>query len=253
MILVIDTNSLGSRSFYTGINTFFGMVEKAIADTNADTVVFAFDHAKNYRREAYPRYKANRDRGDGYVARMAYLRNLYLALLKTGHNVVCIEGYEADDILASYVWMHDVTIMSGDKDLWGMCEYADVLYFPKSFNDRFFVRPDHVREKYGVEPTQIVTFKALAGENSDKIPGVKGIGEVAARELIQQYNDLGTIYHNIAEIKPNITKKLIAGQDDAYLSYTLAKLNYDAPVPTDLSTTINLDAARRLLWQLQSQ
>lgn len=192
--LLVDTNSLGTRAFHTSHSSFFSMMGKLLREFDPKEVIFAFDGRGNWRSTIYPEYKANRKAKSTVEAevkglRKDYLRKLWQALRKAGFTVMAFEGFEADDVLytlAAIRFLGGNIVVSSDKDMFAMADIAEILWFGGSFNDRRLFDSQAVYEKMGLLPEQIAWYKALAGEQSDNIPGVPQIGDVRAKKLISE-------------------------------------------------------------------
>lgn len=228
-ILTVDTFSLGSRAFYTSDISFFSMVSKVQNVIKPNHTVFAFDHPKLIRRDLYPDYKATRkpkDEGSAKAkaARLAFLRNLWLALKRADYNCLCLEGYEADDVIASIVKQINAEhyVLTGDKDLLQLCDVAKVCYVPKSFSDWQVCGALECHAITGYKPHELVLQKALAGERSDNIPGIPQIGPKRAESLIKAGYDTFYKLHGLDVVQANLV--------EFELSYELGRLYDDAPV-----------------------
>jgi len=221
--LLVDTNSIGSRAFFTGVLTFFSMLEKVTDDVRPDYTLFAFDSRNNWRKGIYPEYKANRKpKNDGEALqkqlRVKYLAKLWYSLRDAGFNVLAVDGFEADDLIASLATPNDY-VLTGDKDLLQLCDVASVIYVPAKFADRQTCDQQGCIGLTGYAPNQLALYKALVGEKTDNIPGTRKIGPVTAAKL------LPSTYSILCE-NPLVATDL-AGFT---LSYKLASLRYDVPV-----------------------
>ena len=190
-----------------------------------------------FRNEIYPEYKAHRDEPPAdLIPQFPLMREVVKAF-----SLIPIEakGYEADDLIATYTREAlkagaDVTIIAGDKDLMQLVKPGVVMYDPMPGNERR-IGPKEVEEKFGVEPERVVEVQALAGDSSDNIPGVPGIGIKTAAALIQEYGDLETLLKNAKDIKQDKRREsLIQFADQARLSKRLVLLDDKAPVPIPL-------------------
>jgi DNA polymerase-1 len=264
IFILVDGHSLAFRSYFAfakgrdgglrtkaGIPTSvcFGFIKcllEVIATQQPQAVAVAFDLAlPTFRHEADDTYKAGRaETPEDFIPD---LENLYELLQSLNLPIVTAPGYEADDVLGTLAQKaaasgYRVKILSGDRDLFQLID-ADkeitVLNFSpealkRSTNSIAEFRAEEVKEKLGVLPKQIVDFKALCGDKSDNIPGVKGIGEKTAVQLLNTYNSLAEIYAAIDDIKGATRKKLITGKEDAEKSRYLAKIVCDVPLEVDL-------------------
>ncbi|WP_027401047.1 DNA polymerase I [Aphanizomenon flos-aquae] len=264
IFILVDGHSLAFRSYFAfakgrdgglrtkaGIPTSvcFGFIKcllEVIATQQPQAIAVAFDLAlPTFRHEADDTYKAGRaETPEDFIPD---LENLYELLQSLNLPILTAPGYEADDVLGTLAQKaatsgYRVKILSGDRDLFQLID-ADkeitVLNFSpealkRSTNSIAEFRAEEVKEKLGVLPTQIVDFKALCGDKSDNIPGVKGIGEKTAVQLLNTYNSLEEIYAAIDDIKGATQKKLITGKEDAEKSRYLAKIVCDVPLEVDL-------------------
>ncbi len=214
---------------------FTNMLLKLLDDLQATHVAVIFDSArKSFRNEMFPEYKANRpDPPDELIPQFPLVRDATRAF-----NVACIErpGFEADDLIATYA-RHaqaeglDVMIVSSDKDMMQLVSDR-VNMFDALKNRR--IGPVEVKEKFGVGPEHVVDVQALAGDSTDNVPGVPGIGVKTAAQLIQAYGDLDSLLTRASEIKqPKRRQSLIEFAEQARLSRELVRLRND--VPTDVT------------------
>ena len=261
--ILIDGHSLAFRSYFAfakgrdgglrtkaGIPTsvcfgFFKCLLEVIATQQPQAVAVAFDlGSPTFRHQADDTYKAGRaETPEDFIPD---LENLYELLQSLNLPILTAPGYEADDVLGTLAQKaaasgYRVKILSGDRDLFQLID-ADkeitVLNFSpealkRSTNSIAEFKAEEVKEKLGVFPTQVVDFKALCGDKSDNIPGVKGIGEKTAVQLLNTYNSLEEIYAAINDIKGATQKKLITGKEDAEKSRYLAKIVCDVPLEID--------------------
>ncbi len=203
---------------------------------------YAFDVSDEtlFRRETYPEYKAHREpMPEDLPVQIERCREIAEAF-----SIPIYEAptFEADDVLATLADQAvaaglDTWICTLDSDLLQLVSDNVSVYLYNPYRSEYisYDGPAAVREKYDVDPVQIIDYKALVGDKSDNIPGVKGIGKVGAVKLLNQYGTVEGIYEHIAEVKPAGTKKkLEAGHADAILSKDLATIRHDAPVQLDL-------------------
>tara|TARA_Y100001970_G_scaffold111721_1_gene139419 strand:- start:4342 stop:7116 length:2775 start_codon:yes stop_codon:yes gene_type:complete len=216
-------------------NMLFKLLEDSKSDLNKDKPThFAviFDSArKNFRNEIYSDYKANRsDAPEDLIPQFEYIRKSVLAF-----NLPSIEliNYEADDLIATYVEKilregSKVTIVSSDKDLMQLFKKNVRIYDPMKNK---FITDDDINKKFGVKPESIIDVQALAGDSSDNVPGVPGIGVKTAAELIKEYGNLENLLKNANKIKQNKRREtLIENKDKAILSKKLVTLKSDVPI-----------------------
>ncbi len=196
-----------------------------------------FDSArKTFRNEIYSDYKANRSEApDDLAPQFEYIRKSVLAFNLPS---VDLHNYEADDLIATYVDKilkkgAKVTIVSSDKDLMQLFQ-KDVRIFDPMKNK--FISDEDVQNKFGVGPSKVVDVQALAGDSSDNVPGVPGIGVKTAAELINKYGNLEKLLKSAHEIKQNKRREtLIENKDKALISKKLVTLKHDAPIERDLA------------------
>ncbi len=255
-ILAVDSNSIMNRAFYgikvlttkdgfftNAIYGFLSILLTAISETKPDAIVFAFDvHAPTFRHEFYKEYKAGRHATPQELIDQFPVMKELLGYL--GYPVIAIEGWEADDILGTVSRIceeqgADCVISTGDRDsLQLIGEHTSVRLATTKMGAPVSTMMDipAVHEKYGVEPIELIEVKALMGDTSDNIPGVPGIGEKTALDLIQRYHSVDHIYEHFdeLELKPAQRKKLDEGKDSAYLSRRLGEINRFAPISGNL-------------------
>lgn len=252
-LFIVDGNSIMNRAFFgvrpletqSGIptNAVYGtatMLWRQIEQIKPDYFAVAFDlHAPTFRHKMYDLYKSNR-RGmpDELRTQEPYVREL---IEKMGARVIALEGYEADDILGTMSRLAEgegvqTYIFTGDRD--SLQLISDNTFVLLATNaDAVLYDTSAFKEKYGVLPSQFVDVKALMGDSSDCIPGVRGIGEKTALSLIAEYGSLDGLYSDFESKKftPSVTAKLAEGKESAYLSQTLAHIERNAPLGVSLS------------------
>tara|TARA_A100001015_G_scaffold108751_1_gene120635 strand:+ start:2180 stop:4945 length:2766 start_codon:yes stop_codon:yes gene_type:complete len=224
------------------VSGFCSMLFKLLEDVRSDDsenkpshFAVIFDSArKNFRNEIYSEYKANRaEAPDDLAPQFEYIRKSVEAF-----NLPSIEllNYEADDLIATYSKKiidagAKVTVISSDKDLMQLVSTKIRLFDPMKSK---VIGEKEVEEKFGVKPKQVIDVQSLAGDSSDNIPGVPGIGVKTAAELINKYKDLDTLLDKASEIKQNKRREtLIANKDKALLSKKLVTLKDDVPIKND--------------------
>ena len=239
------------------VSGFCSMLFKLLEDSRSDDTIhkpthFAviFDSArKNFRNEIYKEYKANRSEApDDLAPQFEYIRKSVKAF-----NLPSIEliNYEADDLIATYAKKitksgGKVTVISSDKDLMQLVSDNVRLYDPMKSK---VLGEKEVIEKFGVKPNQVIDVQALAGDSSDNIPGVPGIGIKTASELINKYKTLDTLLDKAKEIPQNKRREtLLANKDKALLSRQLVTLKDDVPVEADPNSFILKDVHKEKLY-----
>ena len=221
------------------VSGFCSMLFKLLEDSKSDNNLqkpthFAviFDSArKTFRNEIYADYKANRSEApDDLVPQFEYIRKSVLAFNLPSVDLI---NYEADDLIATYTEQilakgAKVTIVSSDKDLMQLYKKEVRLYDPMKNK---FVTPEDIVNKFGVDSKKVIDVQALAGDSSDNVPGVPGIGIKTAAELINKYGTLEKLLENAQEIKQNKRREtLIENKDKAIISKKLVTLKKDAPI-----------------------
>lgn len=217
------------------VHGFCQMLWKLLRDVTDDLepthLAVIFDTKVNFRNDIYPAYKANRPPApEDLVPQFALIRDAVRAF-----NVPCLEleGYEADDLIATYTRQTidaggDVTIVSSDKDLMQLVQ-PGVVMLDTMKNKRF--ENEQVFEKFGVGPDKVIDVQSLAGDSTDNVPGVPGIGIKTAALLINEYGDLDTLLDRASEIKQNKRREnLIEFAERARISRKLVTLKQDVPV-----------------------
>lgn len=251
-LMILDGNSMANRAFYgvrmlnapdgTPTNAVFGfasILQKLLDEQKPDAVCVSFDlKAPTFRHERYDGYKAKRKpMPEELAVQMPLIKELLDAM---GIRRYELEGYEADDILGTAAakceaqgW--DCLIVTGDKDSLQLVSDSTTVCNVKTRmgqTETILYTPQRFFEEYGFEPKLMVDLKALMGDASDNIPGVPGIGEKSAMELLRRFGGLEQVYESIdvPEIKPAARKKLLEGRESADMSYWLATIMCDAPL-----------------------
>lgn len=251
-LLIIDANALFHRAYHAlpplftkngqpigAVFGFFQILFKAIDDIAPEYIAIAFDFpAKTFRHEMYSDYKATRQKADDdLISQFPILKEIISGF---GFPIYELEGYEADDVVGSLVNCAKKDnlfcfILTGDQDAIQLVNKSVNVYTMKrGFSDTVLYDVDEVIQKYGFEPAKILSFKALKGDSSDNIPGVPGIGEKTACQLIIKYGDLQNIYKALDEgeiiITDRLKNTLSANKENAFLSYKLAQIKTDLPL-----------------------
>ncbi len=249
-IILVDGNNLLFRSYYATAyngnfmknskgfptNALFGfvnMMNKIIEEEQPTRILVAFDKGKTFRHEKYDFYKGGRIETPEELKQQFPVAKELLGYM--GIQYYEIDSYEADDIIGTFASYCDKdpnyvgTIISSDKDLLQLLSpQVDI----KLLKQKDYIRynPTTFQEAYGIEPIRMIDLKALMGDASDNIPGVKGIGEKTALKLLVQYETLDNLYAHIDEIKGSTHDKLVAGKEDAYMSYEIATIERNVPL-----------------------
>ena len=240
------------------VSGFCSMLFKLLEDSRSDDSVhkpthFAviFDSAKkNFRNEIYSEYKANRsETPEDLIPQFEYIRKAVKAFSLPSIELI---NYEADDLLATYAKQivdagAKVTVISSDKDLMQLVSEKVRLYDPMKNK---VLGENEVFEKFGVKPNQVIDVQSLAGDSSDNIPGVPGIGVKTAAELINKYKTLDILLKNINEIPQNKRREtLLTNKDKAILSKKLVTLKNDVPVKEKLEDFIMRNVNKEKLFE----
>lgn len=251
-LLILDSNSILNRAFYgvrylsakdgTPTNAIYGFLNillKLIKEQEPDYICAAFDvKAPTFRHKQYEGYKAQRKpMPDGLAAQMPLAKDVLRAM---GVTILEKEGYEADDIIGTVARLCEESeiscfIATGDKDDLQLASDKTkvILTVTKSgYNETIIYDDKAVKEKYHVKPTEFIDVKALMGDPSDNIPGVKGVGEKTAMSLIEKHHSIEYIYENIDDIglKGAMLQKMKDGREMAFMSKELATINRNTPI-----------------------
>ena len=253
-LLVIDGNSIANRAFFgikrlttkdgrytNAIYGFLNILLSLLKECDPDEVAVAFDlRAPTFRHKMYDGYKATRHGMPEELAQqMPVLKEL---LADLGYRAVTAEGWEADDILgtlaaACAARQDDCFLATGDRDSLQLVSESTTVLLAATAMGRSKTIPmdvDAIHEKYGIEPKQLIEVKSLMGDTSDNIPGVRGIGEKTALNLVQKFGTLENVYAHIDDpvIKPKQREHLLECKADAELSHVLGTIRTDAPIET---------------------
>lgn len=249
--IIIDGNSIFYREFYAlpvtmknsegqptnAIYGFTNLLLKVIKEYKPTHIAISFDVSHHtFRNDLYSEYKATRKpMPDELRSQLAPLKHL-LELM--GIKYVEKQGLEGDDIVGtlSKKFQVETIIITGDRDTFQLIDDTTVVYMnKKGLTDVRVMDEAQMLKDYGVTPDEFVYVKSLAGDTSDNIPGVRGIGEKTALELVKKYKNLDNLYNHIDEIKGATKTKLEECKDNAYLSFKLAKINTEV----DLGCTLD--------------
>jgi len=249
-LIIIDSNALLHRSFHalpplktksgqeTGaVYGYLLTLFKAIKDLNPNYIVACFDtKMPTFRHEMFKDYKGQRPATPSGIISQIPITKEVLEALKIP--VFAKEGVEADDLIATICNKTpntDIYIVSGDLDNTQLVnENIKVYTLGKGIKDTVIYDVDKVRERFGVEPAQMVDFKALTGDPSDNIPGVEGIGKKTAAEIIQKYGSVKNLYEELATdtavLKPKVKEALKQNKESALMSRDLAQMKKDVDI-----------------------
>jgi DNA polymerase-1 len=257
-IILVDGNNLVFRSYfataYSGnlmknskgeaTNALYGLVNmlnKIIAEENPTYMAVAFDIGKNFRHEKYENYKAGRS--ETPVDLLAQMKTARTLLDAMGIKYYEVENFEADDIIGTISKMalndpeFNATIVSSDKDL---LQLINSNVEVKLLKTKGFIRynEEAFKEDYGIDPIKMIDLKALMGDASDNVPGVKGIGEKTALKLLQEYGTLENIYANLDKIKGSVHDKLLNDRESAFFSKEICTIYLEIPLKDSLNDMV---------------
>lgn len=248
-LILIDGNSLINRAFYAlpilnnvkgePVNAVYGfanMLIKAINDYKPNYIAVAFDlHAPTFRHKLYAEYKAGRRKmPDELASQLPILKDM-LRLMNI--KILEKETFEADDIIGTMSRRFPVKsiILTGDRDsLQLINDNVDVYLTKRGLSEILAVNDENIFENFGFNASQVVDFKSLAGDSSDNIPGVPGIGEKTAVDLLQKYGSLDGVYEHLDDCTPKMREKLSQNRELALLSQTLATIDVNVPIECTL-------------------
>lgn len=272
-LLCIDGNSIMNRAFYgikmltnskgvftNALTGFMNIYLKELEEVKPDCVAVAFDlRAPTFRHKANASYKANRKgMPDELAQQMPLIKKLLVSL---GIKIVECEGYEADDILGTLSKAaadsgNECCILTGDRDSFQLVSDMVTVRLAGTRETKIYT-PQRINEEYGVTPRQMIEVKALMGDTSDNISGVKGIGEKTALSLIQQTGSVDELYNDLDSLtlSPSVRKKLESGYQDAVDSRFLAEICLTAPVETSTEFyklgEVDTEGAKAMLTDLE--
>lgn len=260
-LVLIDGHALAYRMFFAlplqafttkegePTNATYGftrtLLELILATQPPQYLAVSFDVGKTFRDDIFTEYKGTREKmADELRLQIERIKEVVAAM---NIPILELDGYEADDVLGTIARQakpHGVPvhIITGDRDLLQLVDDNTQVELPsRSSQPDEVYDTDGVVKKMGVRPDQIVDYKALVGDTSDNIPGVKGVGQKTAVKLLTKYDTLDNIYAHIDEVKGAMGKKLVEGKESAYLSQKLAQIVTDAPIELELEACLTQD------------
>ncbi|MBM4402428.1 MAG: DNA polymerase I, partial [Candidatus Cloacimonetes bacterium] len=277
-LVLIDANSLLHRAYHAlpplttskgeQVGAVFGFTStllKVFQELKPEYVIVAWDTKEpTFRHQEYTQYKAHRPEADpDLIEQFSRTHELVSAFSIPQYEV---SGYEADDIIGTLAKRAadeeqrakskeqkdlETIIVTGDLDTLQLIDEKTKVYTPRrGFSDTVLYDEKLVTERYGLVPSQIVDYKALRGDPSDNIPGVKGIGEKTAAELLQKFRSLGEVYKHLDKVSARQKKLLSEGQENAFLSRGLAEIKKDVPIMIDLEKCKLASYDRKKVLQL---
>lgn len=274
-LLLIDCFALIHRAFHAfpdslvttkgeHVNATYGftiLVLDTIIKFKPSLVSFVFDPpGKNFRSNIFAEYKANRGPAD--ILMISQIGRITEFITQMGVQPWMIEGYEADDLIGTIVtkYLDDLDvdkaiIVTGDRDLFQLVKDDVSVYMAgSSFSQSRLYDAAGVLEKMGVRPDQIVDYKAIAGDPSDNIPGISGIGVTGATKLLQEFDTLSKLYQSIDQVPKRYQDKLTQGHDAAFLSQQLAQIALDVPIAIEKDEFVlkpDIDQLKKLFKELE--
>jgi DNA polymerase-1 len=285
-LVLIDGHSLLFRAFYAYpalttasgelVNAVYGfsnILLTVIKDLEPTHIAVSFDRdTPTFRHEEYEGYKAHRPEAPEELTSQQDRVEEVVSVLNIP--IFALEGFEADDVIGTLALQAksskerravdkekdlEVVVITGDMDILQLVDKSCIFVYTPARGKKSAKLWDEkaVLEQYGLKPSQLVDLKAMAGDASDAIPGVKGIGPKTATKLLQRYNDLEKIFKNLESIKDDfgaaVHKKLVEGEESAKMSQKLAKIITDVPIKLSLSACVVHDYDKEKVRDLFSQ
>ncbi|WP_130836773.1 DNA polymerase I [Lachnoclostridium sp. Marseille-P6806] len=273
-LVLLDGHSIINRAFYgmpdltsaKGVHTgavygFLNIMFRILDEEEPDYLLVAFDtHAPTFRHAMYSAYKRTRKAMPEELRSQVPLLQEVLGAM--GIAMFSRAGLEADDILGSYAVRArekgiEVSLVSGDRDLLQVADESIMVRIPKTLRGQTTILNYHakeVEEQYSITPAQVIELKGLMGDSSDNIPGVPGVGEKTAQQLLASYGTVAGVYEHLEEItKKGLHDKLEAGREKAELSRELARIRTDCDVPSDFEALRKKDFYTKEAFALFSE
>ncbi len=269
-LVLIDGNSVINRAFYAtpplsdskgrptnAVYGFVNMLIKLLGDISPKYLIVAFDRKEpTFRHTMYTEYKGTRKpMPDDLRPQIPLLKEV---LTTMGIAIYDKAGFEADDIIGTLAkrYSEETIIITGDKDSFQLVDDTTSVYFTRrGISDIDEYNNSNFKEKMGIEPIQIIDLKSCMGDSSDNIPGIIGVGEKTALNLIQTYGSLENVYENLQDFKGKTLEKIVNGKDLAFLSKKLATINTSVDIDLDIEkSTIPFpfnDGVKRLFTDLE--
>jgi len=273
-LVLIDGHALAYRAFHAlppdlatsrgeltnAVFGFTSMLLNVWQEERPDYIAVTFDRGRTFRHDMFEEYKAHRDKmPEPMIGQMTRIEQVIEAL---SIPVYTAEDYEADDVLGTLARQAEaqgveVLIVTGDTDTFQLIdEHTRVLISRRQFSDTTIYDEEGIRQRYGLEPAQLVDYKAIVGDKTDNIPGVRGVGEKTATQLLQRYGSLEGVYDHLDEVSSDrFRNALEAGREEAILSQRLGRIRTEAPVELDLeacrSGTFDPEKVARLFQELE--
>src|SRR4030042_1789908 len=252
-LVLIDGHAIIHRAYYAFpptlktrhgeiVNAVYGftrMLLNVLKDLHPEYVAVAFDLPKpTFRHKEFLGYQAQRPKMEEELENQ--LERVFQVVRTLNMPIFAMEGYEADDVIGTLANQAakrrlEAMIVTGDRDLLQLVKPRVKIYAPqKGFSRPIIFDPKKVKKEMGIKPEQVIDYKALIGDASDNYPGVPGIGPKTAVILLNQYQDLDTIYNNLNKLKPKIAELLTEGAESAALSKKLATIVTKVPIKLNL-------------------
>ena len=261
--LIVDGNSLMHRAFHAlplmdnegtytnAIYGFLNMLLKVIKEQDVRYLAVCFDeHGPTFRHKAYAEYKAGRSATPPELRQQ--FETIRQLLTDMGVRWYAAEGWEADDLLGTISRLGAEAgvaplLLTGDRDALQLVgDGTELMFTRKGISETTRFTPATVHEEYGFSPEQVTDWKGLAGDGSDNIPGIPGVGDKTAVKLLQQYGTLESVLEHAGEVKGKLGEKLVAWADQARMCKDLATIRRDAPIQWKLSDCVMPDLKRGL-------
>ena len=267
-LVLVDGHSLAYRAYHAlpttlatsrgeltnAVYGFTSMLINVLRDEKPDYIAIAFDVGRTFRHEQYPQYKAHRPKmPDDLRTQMERIRQVVEAL---GIRIVVAPGFEADDVLGTLSRQAtekglDTLLVTGDSDAFQLISsHTHVLTSRRSFGDTVVYDEQKIEERYGLQPGQLIDYKALTGDKSDNIPGVPGVGDKTARQLLLDYGSVEGIYEHLDEITGRARKALEGNEELALLSKHLVTIVQDVDISLSLENCRVQEGDRRRVVEL---
>lgn len=242
-----------------GTYGFTSVLLRLLESESPEYLAVSFDTGRTFRDDLYPEYKATREKmPDDLRLQIDRIREVVNTF---GIPILEAEGYEADDVLGTVARLAsnegvEVIILTGDRDLLQLVDDNVIIRLAgQKLSEAMDYGPKQVRARYNLEPSQLVDHKAMVGDSSDNIPGVRGIGEKTSVKLLHEYEDLDGIYAHLEDIPKRFQSKLEENREDAYLSRKLGEIVTDVPIDFNLdacqTTGYNRDGVVKLFRELE--
>lgn len=248
-LVIIDGHAIAHRAYHSipplslngqpvnALYGFYSMLLSSLDQLKPDYLLVCLDSpGPTFRSSEFLGYRAARKPTDHDL--VSQLPLLSQTLEKTGIPSISMGGFEADDLIGTLTkkaqkkkYIQKITIITGDKDLMQLVNKKVSLFVPvRGLSETKTYDPDGVKEKLGVNPSQVIDLKALMGDMSDSYPGVTGIGPKTATDLLEKYQDLDNVYAHLDEIGDSVKDKLIRDKNNAYMSQKLATIICNIPL-----------------------